>query len=116
MPYIDNDIKFNSFDSELSAINRKVGNQEYVGALITDLNRIASRHGGILPTSINALEIDWDSATLDKNITIRTTAQLLSLINKMLINFKTDNNNVDKLYFAKFQPDDGNDKEGTLII
>jgi len=65
MAYTDtNNITFNSFDGDIFVRGKKVSNEQYLGATINDLADIASENGGILPTIINALEIDWNGAQI----------------------------------------------------
>ena len=62
MAYIENNIQFNSFDSNISTFGKKIGNEQYSGITIDDLSDIASENGEQLPTTINALDIDWNGA------------------------------------------------------
>ena len=94
MAYIENNIQFNSFDSTLIGVGKKVGNKDYLGATVNDLSDIASDNGGKLPTTINALEIDWNDAqwpstTPSAPTTINTTADLLKAIKYASVQQKT---------------------------
>lgn len=83
--YTDNNIQFNNIDVRISVNNKKLGNENLLGATDEDLIDIASDNGGKLPTIVNALEIDWNGAELgtinDINLgTINTTGDLLNAI------------------------------------
>ena len=86
MAYTENNIKFNSFDSNVLSRIKKVGNSQYLGATVNDLAEIASDNGGKLPTIINAVDIDWNGAEITSTAfpsmdrTINTTGDLLSWI------------------------------------
>lgn len=78
MGYIDkNGIQFNSFDSNASAFKKKLSNTQYAGASVDDLADIANDNGGVLPTTINAVEIDWNGAQVAGK-TLNTTGEVLS--------------------------------------
>jgi len=62
--YTDNSIQFNSIDTSISTNNKKLGNGDILGAADSDLIEIASDNGGKLPTIVNVVEIDWNSAQL----------------------------------------------------
>ena len=63
MAYTDNNnISFTTFDGNTLSRIKKVGNEQYLGATVNDLEDIASDNNGKLPTVINALEIDWNGA------------------------------------------------------
>lgn len=64
MAYTKNNVTFNSFDSNILARFKKIGNDQYLGASVDDLADIALDNGGKLPTTINSLEIDWNGADL----------------------------------------------------
>ncbi|MBR2016909.1 MAG: hypothetical protein IKA00_06390 [Prevotella sp.] len=70
-------ITFNSFDSNGNKYKNKLLNNQYSGASVDDLADIANDNGGVLPTTINALEIDWNGMVLGDK-TINTTGELLS--------------------------------------
>lgn len=63
---------------------------------------------------INAIEIDWNGAELDKDRRIETTSELLNLINDMLKNFKTNEGNI--LQLAVYEPDQNDENTGTLVL
>lgn len=75
-------IKFNSFDGNVSGFKKKLSNNQYLGASVDDLSDIAADNGGVLPTTINAVEIDWNGAELKNNseikATLNTTGESLS--------------------------------------
>ena len=78
MAYIDkNGITFNSFDSNASVFKKKLSNNQYLGASVDDLGDIANDNGGVLPTTINAIEIDWNGAQVAGE-TLNTTGEVLS--------------------------------------
>lgn len=82
MAYTDNKgIIFNTFDGTISAVGKKVGNEQYLGATVNDLVYIASDNGGKLPTTVNAVEIDWNGAKPgwgeDSTNGITTTGELM---------------------------------------
>lgn len=80
MGYIDkNGITFNSFDSNASAFKKKLSNTQYAGASVDDLADIANDNGGVLPTTINAVEIDWNGAQVAGK-TLNTTGEMLSIL------------------------------------
>ena len=56
---------------------KSIGNENIVGASSEDLTDIAAENGGQLPSTVNAVEIDWNGANLGSYI-INTTGQLLS--------------------------------------
>ena len=68
-------IIFNSFDSNASAFKKKLSNTKYAGASVDDLEDIANDNGGVLPTTINAVEIDWNGADLGNSYQINTTGE-----------------------------------------
>ena len=71
MAYIDkNGITFNSFDSNGNKYKNKLLNNQYSGASVDDLGDIANDNGGVLPTTINAVEIDWNTANLGNYVNI----------------------------------------------
>ena len=81
MAYTDtNNITFNSFDSTIIGVGKKVSNEQYLGATVNDLEDIASDNNGKLPTVINAVEIDWNGAQVEENVTLNSTGDLLSWI------------------------------------
>jgi hypothetical protein len=90
--YNGNNIQFNSVDTILSGNNKKWGQAELGGATDADLVDIASDNGGKLPTIVNAVEIDWNDASIC-NQTVSTTGQLLNIINELnnKVNLLTDN-------------------------
>ena len=45
-------------------------NNQYSGASVDDLADIANDNGGVLPTTINAVEIDWNTANLGNYVNI----------------------------------------------
>ena len=63
--YTDNNIQFNSIDVAISGNTKKWGQAELMGATDADLIEIALDNGGRLPSIVNAVEIDWNSAELD---------------------------------------------------
>ena len=80
-----NKIRFNKIDTTLIAVGKKIGNEEIQNETIDGLLEVASEHEGNLPTTINALEIDWNDAqwpstTPSAPTTIKTTADLLKAI------------------------------------
>ena len=82
MAYVDNkNIRFNSFDADIFARGKKIGNKDYLGATVDDLLAIAEDYQGVLPTTINALEIDWNSAIVkdidNEDVEINSTGDLL---------------------------------------
>ena len=81
MAYTDNNnISFTTFDGNTLSRIKKVGNEQYLGATVNDLEDIASDNNGKLPTVINALEIDWNGAQVEENVTLNSTGDLLSWI------------------------------------
>lgn len=78
MAYIDkNGITFNSFDSNANKFTKKLMNNQYTGASVDDLADIANDNDGVLPTTINAVEIDWNGAQVAGK-TLNTTGEVLS--------------------------------------
>ena len=82
MAYTDNNgIRFNSFDSNSFKKTKKISNYKYSDATVDDLADIASDNGGTLPTTINAVEIDWNGAKPglgeDSTNGITTTGELM---------------------------------------
>ena len=79
-------INFNSVDTSLMGVGKKVGNDDNRGADTETLTEIAADNGGKLPTIVNAVEIDWNSAEITSTAfpsmdrTINTTGDLLSWI------------------------------------
>jgi len=121
MGYTYDNVEFKSFDGNLFPFGKKLGNEAYKGANANRLSSIADKNNGKLPTTFNAIEIDWNTATIDesgKNISIKTTPELLSLLEKMLQSYKKkeESNNKWSLYLGYFQPDENNPNEGTLIL
>ncbi|MBR2881709.1 MAG: hypothetical protein IKB96_05015 [Prevotella sp.] len=55
----------------------KLSNNQYLGGLVNDLGDIANDNGGVLPTTINAIEIDWNGAQVAGK-TLNTTGEVLS--------------------------------------
>ncbi len=72
-------IIFNSFDSNASAFKKKLSNTQYAGASVNDLADIANDNGGVLPTTINSLEIDWNGAIVSGQ-ELNTTGEVLSML------------------------------------
>ena len=65
MAYTDNKgITFNTFDNNTNRFTKKLSHNQYAGATVNDLAEIESDNGGKLPTIVNAVEIDWNSADL----------------------------------------------------
>ena len=88
MSYKDNKtgIEFNSFDNNFFPFGKKLGNSAYVNETIDTLNEVEEDNDGKLPTTFNAIEIDWNGATLknfpQQNVDteINTTADLINAI------------------------------------
>ena len=79
MAYNDkNGIKFNSFDSKGNKYGAKLMHTKLTGASIDDLADIASENDGKLPTTINALSIDWNGAEIVSGQQLNTTGEVLS--------------------------------------
>lgn len=82
MAYVDNkNIRFNSFDGDILSRIKKVGNDQYLDISVDELRDLAEYNEGILPTTINALEIDWNSAIVkdidNEDVEINSTGDLL---------------------------------------
>ena len=121
MGYTYDNVEFKSFDNNFFPFGKKLGNSAYVNETVNTLNEVEEDNDGKLPTTFNAIEIDWNTATIDKNgknISIKTTPELLSLLEKMLQSYKKkeESNNKWSLYLGYFQPDENNPNEGTLIL
>ncbi len=71
-------IIFNSFDSNGNKYKNKLLNNQYSGASVDDLADIANDNGGVLPTTINAVDIDWNGAEVIPGKTLNTTGEVLS--------------------------------------
>ena len=70
-------IQFNSVNVNVLPRTKSIGNRDIVDATSEDLADIAAENGGKLPSTVNAVEIDWNSAKLGSYI-INTTGELLS--------------------------------------
>ena len=55
-------ITFNSVDTALMGVGKKVGNNENRNADAATLSEIAADYDGKLPNIVNAVEIDWNGA------------------------------------------------------
>lgn len=84
MAYIDNTISFGSFKGTGISLGKNVINKQNVGCTLNELNENAADNNGLLPSTVNAIEIDWNGANLSAIGTefssIRTTGQLLKAI------------------------------------
>lgn len=67
-------IQFNSVNVNVLPRTKSIGNKDIVDATSEDLADIATENGGKLPTTVNAVEIDWNSANLGSYI-INTTGE-----------------------------------------
>ena len=70
-------IQFNSVNVNVLPRLKSIGNRDIVDATSEDLADIAAENGGKLPSTVNAVEIDWNGAQLGTT-TINTTGELLS--------------------------------------
>ena len=78
--YVDknSNITFNSVPtSNFMQVGQLLSHPDLSGATDADLADIAAENGGQLPSTVNAVEIDWNGANLGSYI-INTTGQLLS--------------------------------------
>ena len=70
-------IEFNSVPtSNFMEVGVLLSHPDLKGATDTDLTDIANDNGGRLPSKVNAVEIDWNGASMC-NQTVNTTGQLL---------------------------------------
>ena len=70
-------IQFNSVNVNVLPRTKSIGNRDIVDATSEDLADIAAENGGKLPSTVNAVEIDWNGAQLgDKEI--NTIGEFLS--------------------------------------
>ena len=79
----NSNIQFNSVDTSLMGVSKKVGNTQNRNADANVLSEIAEENGGKLPTIVNAVEIDWNGAKPgigEGENGITTTGELLSSI------------------------------------
>jgi hypothetical protein len=83
--YIDKNgnITFNTVPtSNFMGLGLLIAHPDLSGASDADLADIAEDNGGRLPSKVNAVEIDWNGASIC-NQTINTTGQLLKIINDL---------------------------------
>lgn len=70
-------IQFNSVNVDVLPRTKSIGNKDIVDAISEDLTDIAAENGGKLPSTINAVEIDWNGAQVAGK-TLNTTGEVLS--------------------------------------
>ena len=75
--YNGNNIQFNSVNVNVLPRTKSIGNENIVGASSEDLIDIAEEYGGKLPSTVNAVEIDWNGAQVAGK-TLNTTGEVLS--------------------------------------
>lgn len=76
--YIDKNgnITFNSVPtSNFMQVGQLLSHPDLSGASDADLADIANDNGGVLPTTINSVEIDWNGADLGNSYQINTTRE-----------------------------------------
>ena len=66
---------FNNSSTVSNSVKKKLSNWELIGASVDDLADIANDNGGVLPTTINSVEIDWNGADLGNSYQINTTGE-----------------------------------------
>ena len=74
--YNGSNIQFNSVN--VLPRTKSIGNENIVGASSEDLIDIAEEYEGKLPSTVNAVEIDWNGAVVGENKTLNTTGEVLS--------------------------------------
>ena len=70
-------IQFNSVNVDVLPRTKSIGNKDIVDATSEDLSDIAEENGGQLPSTVNAVEIDWNGAQVAGK-TLNTTGEVLS--------------------------------------
>lgn len=75
--YNGSNIQFNSVNVNVLPRTKSIGNKDIVDATSEDLTDIAAENGGKLPSTVNAVEINWNGMVLGDK-TINTTGELLS--------------------------------------